>query len=83
MVTKATAPIKLEIKLLKDQVSTLKNEVAELEKAEKFTSGEHDDLTDDYNKALSNNIKCNQSLEHLNRRMSDLQQKKAMTRSLN
>ena len=47
MVTKATAPIKREIKLLKDQVTTLKNEVAELEKSQKFISGKHDDLTDD------------------------------------
>ena len=47
MVTKATAPIKREIKLLKDQVTTLKNEVAELEKSQRFISGKHDDLTDD------------------------------------
>ena len=32
VVTKVTAPMKQEIKLLKDQVSTLKNEVAEISK---------------------------------------------------
>ena len=72
MVTKAAAPMKLEIKLLKDQVSSSKNEIVELEKSQKFTSGKQDDLTDDYNKALSNNVKCNQGLEHLNRRMTGL-----------
>ena len=76
MVTKVTAPMKQEIKLLKDQVSTLKNEVAELEKSQKFISGKHNDLADDYNKALSNNIKYNQGIEHLNRRMTNLQKKK-------
>ena len=75
MVTKVTAQMKQEIKSLKDQVSTLKNEVAELEKSQKFISGKHDDLTDDYDKGLSNNIKCNQGIEHLNRRMTDLQKK--------
>ena len=64
MVTKVTAPMQLEVKLLKDQVSTLKNEVAELEKSQKFISGKHHDLTDNYNKASSNNIKCNQGIEH-------------------
>ena len=72
MVTKVTAPMKLEIKLLKDQFSTLKNEIAELEKSQKFISGKHDDLTDDYNQALSNNIKCHQGIKHLNRRTTDL-----------
>ena len=72
MVIKVTAPIKQEIKLLKDQVSTLKNEVGEISKS---ISGKYDDLTDDYNKALSYNIKCNQGIEHLNRRMTDLQKK--------
>ena len=33
LVTKVSAPIKLEIKLLKDQVFSLKNEIAELEKS--------------------------------------------------
>ena len=47
IVTKATAPIKLEITLLKDQVTTLKNVVAELEKSQKFISRKLDDLTDD------------------------------------
>ena len=75
MVTKVTAPMKLEIKLLKNQVSTLKNEVAELEKSQKFICRKHDNLKDNYNKALSNNIKCNQGIEHLNRRMTDLQKK--------
>ena len=75
MVTKVTAPKKLEIKLLKDQVSTLKKEVAELEKSQKFISGKHDDLTDDYSKALSINIECNHGIEHLNMRMTDLQKK--------
>ena len=75
MVAKVTAPMKLEIKLLKDQVSTLKKEVADLEKFQKFIRGRHDDLTDDYNKVLFNNIKCNQGIEHLNRRMTHLQKK--------
>ena len=75
MGTKVSAPVKLEIKLLKNQVSTLKNEIAELEKSQKFISGKHDGLTDDYNKAPSNNMKCDQGLEHLNRRMTNLQKK--------
>ena len=32
-------------------------------------------MTDNNDKALSNNIKCNQGLEHLNRRMTDFQKK--------
>ena len=76
MVTKVTAPMKLEMKLLEDQVFTLKNEITELEKSQKFICGEPDDLTEDYNKTLSNNMKYNQGLEHLNRRVTDLQKEK-------
>ena len=82
LVIRATERMKLEVKLLKDQVSTSKNEIVELEKSQKFICGKHDGLKNDYNKALSYNAKCNQILEHLNRRLTD-SQKKTMMRSSN
>jgi len=65
MISNATAQMGSKIDTLEAEVTTLKKEVKEMQKTQQFISDKHDDLSEDYNKVLSDNKQCKQELHKL------------------